>query len=304
MSNACCMITVLQTLAAWVLHNYQSLLKSPKKVRIIELGPGKGTLMKHMLTALRMMARGGELLAAAELHMVEICPALRQQQSQAMDCIDTLRRSEVWRALPRLVLSDNHFHTQGRCVINAGCVDWLLTMLAGVFSPWQKLPESVYAGRSRFMFQCGANVSIALCDTPQPFHSEPMPHDLQMPVNVVATGDVSAKPALIPTIAMRTVVDLSDAPRPSPKPPVAAVNISDEVLRLGGGVGQGKGALHGLLSAADPLERGHCRLTGGAISWHGSLNDVRSRCTRHELAPTHNSCQGCLLGLRANKVAG
>ena len=50
---------------------------SPENVRLIELGPGRGTLMKDALRAMQVMPA---LHQAAVVHLVEISPVLRAQQ--------------------------------------------------------------------------------------------------------------------------------------------------------------------------------------------------------------------------------
>lgn len=50
----------------------------PAPVRLVELGPGRGTLMADALRALGRTAP--DFLAAAELHLIETSPALRRQQ--------------------------------------------------------------------------------------------------------------------------------------------------------------------------------------------------------------------------------
>ena len=54
----------------------------PPAVSLVELGPGRGTLMADMLRALRKAAPG--LAAAARLHLIEISPVLRARQLQAL----------------------------------------------------------------------------------------------------------------------------------------------------------------------------------------------------------------------------
>jgi NADH dehydrogenase [ubiquinone] 1 alpha subcomplex assembly factor 7 len=53
----------------------------PAKFNLVELGPGRGTLMAD---ALRVGCRMPDWLAAAELHLVEINPALRALQDKAL----------------------------------------------------------------------------------------------------------------------------------------------------------------------------------------------------------------------------
>jgi SAM-dependent MidA family methyltransferase len=54
---------------------------SPDNVRVIELGPGRGTLMNDALRAMQVMPA---FRAALALHLVEISPALRAQQERTL----------------------------------------------------------------------------------------------------------------------------------------------------------------------------------------------------------------------------
>ena len=54
----------------------------PQSVNLVELGPGRGTLMADMLRALRRAAPG--LAGAAGIHLVETSPVLRARQVQAL----------------------------------------------------------------------------------------------------------------------------------------------------------------------------------------------------------------------------
>src|SRR5262249_12953557 len=56
-------------------------LGSPAKLHLVELGPGRGTMMLDALRAARVMP---EFRAAITLHMVEISPALERLQRQAL----------------------------------------------------------------------------------------------------------------------------------------------------------------------------------------------------------------------------
>jgi len=57
----------------------------PENVRLVELGPGRGTMMLDALRAVQVVPA---FRAAIVLHLVEISPALRQRQQQAMATLD------------------------------------------------------------------------------------------------------------------------------------------------------------------------------------------------------------------------
>jgi len=54
---------------------------TPDKVSLVELGPGRGTLMMDALRALRIVP---DFLAAIDIHLVEISPALRDKQAKTL----------------------------------------------------------------------------------------------------------------------------------------------------------------------------------------------------------------------------
>ncbi len=56
-------------------------LGSPARVRLVELGPGRGTMMVDAMRAAKVMP---EFYAAIALHMVEISPVLERVQRQAL----------------------------------------------------------------------------------------------------------------------------------------------------------------------------------------------------------------------------
>ncbi|TWB35843.1 class I SAM-dependent methyltransferase [Nitrospirillum pindoramense] len=64
-------------------------LGSPGAVHLVELGPGRGTLMAD---ALRAMARVPGLTAALRVHMVETSPALRERQRVALSALPVTAR--------------------------------------------------------------------------------------------------------------------------------------------------------------------------------------------------------------------
>jgi SAM-dependent MidA family methyltransferase len=57
---------------------------APKHVRLVELGPGRGTMMADMLRAIRVVPT---FYQALTLHLVEINPALREKQRQSLSGI-------------------------------------------------------------------------------------------------------------------------------------------------------------------------------------------------------------------------
>ena len=57
-------------------------LGSPENVRIIELGPGRGTLMKDAMRAVQVLPGFREAIV---LHLVEISPALKAQQERTLE---------------------------------------------------------------------------------------------------------------------------------------------------------------------------------------------------------------------------
>ncbi len=57
----------------------------PENVRLVEIGPGRGTMMLDALRAAQVVPA---FRAAVVLHLVEISPALQQRQQQAMATLD------------------------------------------------------------------------------------------------------------------------------------------------------------------------------------------------------------------------
>jgi SAM-dependent MidA family methyltransferase len=57
-------------------------MRKPALVRLVELGPGRGTLMRDALRAARTMPG---FLAAASVHLVEVSPPMRELQRQTLE---------------------------------------------------------------------------------------------------------------------------------------------------------------------------------------------------------------------------
>lgn len=69
-----------ELLGLWCADTWR-FLGQPKPVNLIELGPGRGTLMADALRALRIVPGFAENL---EIHLVEVSPLLRRRQEQAL----------------------------------------------------------------------------------------------------------------------------------------------------------------------------------------------------------------------------
>lgn len=57
-------------------------MDSPDKIHLIELGPGRGTLMQDILRAMNVIPG---LLNAVDIHLVEMSPVLRQMQAEKLE---------------------------------------------------------------------------------------------------------------------------------------------------------------------------------------------------------------------------
>jgi SAM-dependent MidA family methyltransferase len=69
-----------ELLGLWAASVWKA-IGSPQKVQLIELGPGRGTLMADAMRALRVLP---PLYQAISVHMVEINPVLREKQRAAL----------------------------------------------------------------------------------------------------------------------------------------------------------------------------------------------------------------------------
>ncbi|WP_425352668.1 class I SAM-dependent methyltransferase [Methylobacterium terrae] len=97
-----------ELLGLWTAEVWHGLGR-PAPFRLVELGPGRGTLMADALRALR--AAAPDCLAAADLHLVETSPTLRAAQARALanaaptwhEAVDTLPDG------PAIVLANEFF---------------------------------------------------------------------------------------------------------------------------------------------------------------------------------------------------
>jgi NADH dehydrogenase [ubiquinone] 1 alpha subcomplex assembly factor 7 len=69
-----------ELIGLWCVATWQD-MGAPKRFALVELGPGRGTLMADMLRAARLRP---EFLSAVEVHLVETSPRLREAQRTAL----------------------------------------------------------------------------------------------------------------------------------------------------------------------------------------------------------------------------
>ena len=69
-----------EIVGAWLVHAWR-MAGAPAPIRLVELGPGRGTLMADMLRVARL---DPAFLAAASLHLVETSPILRAKQAETL----------------------------------------------------------------------------------------------------------------------------------------------------------------------------------------------------------------------------
>ena len=72
-----------ELMGVWMVTVWQQ-MGSPENVRIVELGPGRGTLMSDALRAAKVV---GDFHAALVVHLVEISPTLQQVQQQRLESL-------------------------------------------------------------------------------------------------------------------------------------------------------------------------------------------------------------------------
>jgi NADH dehydrogenase [ubiquinone] 1 alpha subcomplex assembly factor 7 len=73
-----------ELLGVWALSVWR-IMGSPENVRLVELGPGRGTMMKDALRALRVAP---EFRNAISLHLVEASPVLERMQRDMLESTD------------------------------------------------------------------------------------------------------------------------------------------------------------------------------------------------------------------------
>lgn len=73
-----------EMVGVWVMCLWEQ-MGQPKKVNLIELGPGRGTLMADLL---RGVSKFEKIIQSLHVHMVECSPTLQKLQYQTLKCVD------------------------------------------------------------------------------------------------------------------------------------------------------------------------------------------------------------------------
>ncbi|WP_052389071.1 class I SAM-dependent methyltransferase [Belnapia moabensis] len=95
-----------ECLGLWAAVTWQ-MMGAPAPVRLVELGPGRGTLMADALRAVAEVMPA--FRAAAEVHLVETSPALRAAQAARLPGAAWHERVEVVPAGPAIVIANEFF---------------------------------------------------------------------------------------------------------------------------------------------------------------------------------------------------
>ncbi|MGI9364391.1 MAG: class I SAM-dependent methyltransferase [Rhizobiaceae bacterium] len=94
-----------ELIGIWCIEMWQA-LGSPAAINLVELGPGRGTLMKDLLRAARSIP---EFDRSAHVHLVEISPSLSEQQSltlSATKSISWIRDLDDLPKRPTLIIAN------------------------------------------------------------------------------------------------------------------------------------------------------------------------------------------------------
>jgi NADH dehydrogenase [ubiquinone] 1 alpha subcomplex assembly factor 7 len=94
-----------ELIGVWLLNSWAA-LGSPKKFALVELGPGRGTLMADILRAVKAVP---EFAKAAEVHLVETSPVLRALQGEKLGEVMWHDTVESLPAMPCFIIANEFF---------------------------------------------------------------------------------------------------------------------------------------------------------------------------------------------------
>ena len=129
-----------EMIAIWTIDIWQK-MGTPTEFQLIEAGPGRGTLMADVLRTIQKLAP--PMLKAATVGLIEISPALKEKQKQALSNFDVtikwhdtlskidglpiiLLANEFLDALPirQFVFQENKWHERAIGLGESGALDW------------------------------------------------------------------------------------------------------------------------------------------------------------------------------------
>lgn len=147
-----------ELIGLWMAAVWQQ-MGAPEDVRIVELGPGRGTLMHDALRAAKTV---GDFRDAIVVHLVEVSPALQQIQERRLEDLDT---PILWHN----ALADV---PDGPCIIIANeFIDAL---------PVRQAVKQADGWHERFVdLAPGDRLVIVAADAPLPFFESSMPRQLR-----------------------------------------------------------------------------------------------------------------------------
>lgn len=94
-----------ELIGVWLLNSWAA-LGSPKKFALVELGPGRGTLMADILRAVKAVP---EFAKSAEVHLVETSPVLRMFQREKLGEVTWHDTIETLPALSCFIIANEFF---------------------------------------------------------------------------------------------------------------------------------------------------------------------------------------------------
>ena len=94
-----------ELIGVWLLNSWMA-LGSPKNFIVVELGPGRGTLMADILRAVKAVP---EFTKAMNVHLVETSPVLRKLQQDKLGDVNWHDHVGTLPELPCLIIANEFF---------------------------------------------------------------------------------------------------------------------------------------------------------------------------------------------------
>lgn len=119
-----------ELIGIWCVTQWEQFGK-PKKMQLVELGPGRGTLMKDLLRAAHHFPG---FYNGLDIHLVEMSPGMRSKQKYALDCkpLDTPEPPDV-------VTGKEHMKLRGPANLDVCCIVIIQFRYTGIIQSLQFL---------------------------------------------------------------------------------------------------------------------------------------------------------------------